>query len=535
MKRQTAIIILLTLTSALCANAQSAYEALLLSENNYEGTARTVAMGNAFTALGGDLGAVTINPAGSAVAKYSQFSITPSLTISSTTSHGVSPYSDGNIPYFQNRMRSNMTRFSIPNFGLVFNWDTNRKNGLKNMTFGFVASTTNSWNEDVYATGENHTTSFMGALAVGAEKEGLESSWLYTTAYESGMISPFGSSFVGASEQIYERSDGTYDIALGGPIDQIMGYRKNGSRQEYIFNVGANFSDFIYIGANIGISSTNYTYSEYFKERAQNPEDFPNEFADQDGNTYLTYFQDMKYQYNYEMSAVGFFVKLGVIATPVAGLRLGAAIQTPILNNVNETWRYSGQTIFSDSEFNASATSDYGESSYTFTSPFRANFGAAYTFGKYALISADYEICDYSQMKYGVNNSYRDYFEGENADMKARFTTSHMFRFGVEGKPIQSLAIRAGYNMTSAPEVIDGYGLKLPVTFTHNVSAGVGFSSKGSFFADLALKKTFLASQDIMPYQDYIVGEDGKVITPAPLVNIRKSLWKVLLTVGWRF
>ena len=61
--RKTAITLLL-MAAATGAYAQSAYDALNFSENIYEGSARTVAMGNAFTALGGDLGAVTINPAG---------------------------------------------------------------------------------------------------------------------------------------------------------------------------------------------------------------------------------------------------------------------------------------------------------------------------------------------------------------------------------------------------------------------------------------------------------------------------------------
>ena len=106
--RKTAITILLSLASAAVSYAQTAYDALMFSENNYEGTARSVAMGNAFTALGGDLGAVTINPAGSAVANYSQFTITPSLTFTSNTAQGVSPYSDGSLPYFQKAMRSRM-------------------------------------------------------------------------------------------------------------------------------------------------------------------------------------------------------------------------------------------------------------------------------------------------------------------------------------------------------------------------------------------------------------------------------------------
>lgn len=57
---------------AVLGYGQTAYDAQLFSENNYEGTARSVAMGNAFTALGGDLGGISINPAGSAVSPYSQ-------------------------------------------------------------------------------------------------------------------------------------------------------------------------------------------------------------------------------------------------------------------------------------------------------------------------------------------------------------------------------------------------------------------------------------------------------------------------------
>ena len=63
--------------AAIGAGAQSMYDALNFSENRYYGTARSLAMGNAFTALGGDPGSIGINPAGSAVARYSQVTITP--------------------------------------------------------------------------------------------------------------------------------------------------------------------------------------------------------------------------------------------------------------------------------------------------------------------------------------------------------------------------------------------------------------------------------------------------------------------------
>ena len=161
--KKTVLTILLTAASAVAGFAQTAYDAYLFSETNYEGTARTVAMGNAFTALGGDLGSIGFNPAGSAVAKYSQISITPSLTFTSNTTQGVSPYDDGSLPYFENEYINRSTAFSIPNFGITFNWETGRNSGVRNITFGFVANCTNSWNEDVYASGTNNTKKLWAA------------------------------------------------------------------------------------------------------------------------------------------------------------------------------------------------------------------------------------------------------------------------------------------------------------------------------------------------------------------------------------
>ena len=262
--RKTAITIIFSL-AAVALQAQTAYDALMFSENNYEGTARSVAMGNAFTALGGDLGAVTINPAGSAVAGYSQITISPSLTFTANTAQGVSPYTDGSLPYFQRAMKSRMTTFDLPNIGVTYNWDTGRKSGFKNITFGFVVNQTNSWNEDIYANGTNSTTSFMGALATDATNNGYLAAdlaaedaydfmpWKAVTGYKSGMISTFGGfddQYVGASELIFENTaTGETEIVVGGPLEQTYGRRVDGGKYEYAFNVGANISDFVYIGA----------------------------------------------------------------------------------------------------------------------------------------------------------------------------------------------------------------------------------------------------------------------------------------------
>ena len=544
--RKTAITLLL-MTVAAGAYAQNAYDALNFSENNYEGSARTVAMGNAFTALGGDLGAVTINPAGSAVAGYSQFAITPGLTFSTSTAQGVSPYDDGELPYFQKAMKSRMSRFSIPNFGLTFNWDTGRKSGLKSFTFGFVLSKTASWDEDIYATGTNSTTSFMGQLAaeatdqyMWADQLSLQSNpyayddcpWKYVLGYNSNMIAPYGGDndgdfFVGASELIFDNGE----IALGGPLEQTYGRRVTGGKYDYVFNLGANISDYLFLGMNLGINTLEYNYDEYFKEVAVNPSDF--EISFEDGTSMC--FEKMRYNNGYSASGTGYFAKFGFIITPIAGLRIGGAIQTPTVTTIEEKWGMSGFTEFTGNSASQTEYTPEGEFRYKLRSPMRANIGAAYTFGSFGVISADYEICNYGGMRFDGSSYDRDYFAEINQDIQNRFGAAHSFRVGLEVKPSSSVAIRAGYNVNGCAEKTNSWGEKIDPVYTQNASFGLGFSSKGSFFADIAARRTFVADELFMPYADYIYDADGYVTAPTPEIRNHKSLWKLLLTVGWRF
>ena len=530
--RKTAISILLMCT-AIASHAQTAYDGLLFSENNYEGTARSVAMGNAFTALGGDLGSITINPAGSAVAGYSQFTITPGLTISASTAQGVSPFTDGSLPYFERKMKSNMTSFSLPNLGMTINWDTNRTSGLKNITFGFVVNKSADFSQDVYANGMNSTTTFMGAMAVdaaGLPASGLNAAdaysyypWSTVVGYQSGMISTFGGyddEYVGASELVFDNGD----IVLGGEIDQTYGRRITGGKFDYVFNIGANVSDFLYLGANIGISTLDYCYDDYFKETAIDPADF--EIALDNGKN--MYFSQMKYRYWYEAEGSGAYAKFGAILTPGYGLRIGAAIQTPMVNNITERWGYSGSTEFTSSEYDGYAYSPEGEYSYNLVSPFRANFGLAYTFSNFGIISADYEYCDYSQMQFRSSGADRDYFDEVNNVIKEVFGPQHNWRFGAELK-LGTLALRGGYGISTSPE------RHFEGPYRSNLSFGLGYSSKGSFFADLAVRKNMYSNEYYMPYSDYIFDDEGNIAEPAPELLITRSDWKVLLTLGWRF
>ena len=119
MKKLCTLILLAASASGLYA--QGLFEAMTFSQNTYYGTARSMALGNAMTAVGGDLGSIVINPAGSAVSSYSQFTLSPSLSISSSKAGyaaiaGTDPYSGEET--------SRYTRFFMPNIGLNLRYDT---------------------------------------------------------------------------------------------------------------------------------------------------------------------------------------------------------------------------------------------------------------------------------------------------------------------------------------------------------------------------------------------------------------------------
>ena len=85
MKTRFALTALLLCLGA-AAGAQNMYDAIAFSQTNNFGTARSAALGGAGTALGGDLGMVATNPAGSAVAGYGQAVVTQNISISGTSS-----------------------------------------------------------------------------------------------------------------------------------------------------------------------------------------------------------------------------------------------------------------------------------------------------------------------------------------------------------------------------------------------------------------------------------------------------------------
>lgn len=556
-------IIITTILASLAVSlsAQDMYDAINFSRNTYYGTARSLAMGNAMTALGGDLGSYVINPAGSAVSDYSQFAFTPGIVTSRTSA---SYYSDGSS--ITGSGSDSRARFFVPNVGVTLVMDTGNDYGVKNVSFGFQVSGTNNFQRYVNAAGPNSSTSFLGSLAAAASGMSPEDFGRSLDAgYWANQFGHFGrgENYAGSNQVIDPYESYCY---VPGTINQRAVYNTYGNKTDILFNFGVNINDVLFLGANIGMPTLRYNRYECFYESSADPTQFPVHFVESETSMVTTNYLSSSNEYKYSSSASGIYAKIGVIWLPVDGVRIGAAFRTPTSMTISEDWQYLASSEYADSRFNSNAHSSLGEYSYNLRTPYSANVGAAFTFGPMGLVSIDYELEDFSSMRFrsrNVDDSSSSEWFGVNETNRLFCGLAHNLRLGGELRVLPQFALRAGYDFITSPEryyqdvsgvritaedYLDGNGRPRPISlgdaryfqdFTHAFSFGVGYSSDGSFYADLAVRMTSLPSKDYYPYQYgayNALDKNGNLLNVSdPYILIKNNLWDVALTLGWRF
>ena len=333
-----------------------------------------------------------------------------------------------------------------------------------------------------------------------------------------------------------------------------------------MINFGANFSDTWYFGFNLGMPNARYDCTESFYESAVDPDQFLLTFTKPDGYDYDTYFTSSNFTYKYVSDVEGVYGKFGVIARPFDFLRFGLTFQTPTLYTVTESWQYAASTSFTDSYFNLSATSPTGKYSYSLVSPYSLGMGMALTVGDLGFVSVDYELMDYSVMRFSeINRDFMavDSFRDLNETNRYFAGVSNNLRIGMELRLLPGVSVRAGYEYLSSPEkywvnnltetvyaddfladydlynsgILQLVGSKYVDDGMHSASFGLGYSSAGSFFMDLALKFTKYQDSIYYPYYDYPnYDSDGvRVDVPSPEIRNSRNQTCAVLTFGWRF
>lgn len=529
MKRLISLVGLLLMGSALLA--QGPADALRIAQLNYEGSARTLAMGNAFTALGGDIGALAINPASSGVYRSNELA----LSLGYSNASMVSLSGDDML---NNSYSGRTGRVTLPSIGAIATMDSGNQSGLFSISYGIAANRIANFNRVTAGNCRTAQATLLGNIAAAAA--GIDQSvlafvveddkvtynpysdsnapWSIIQAFDAYAISPIDGttdSYIGTTENI---DDGGV-ITVGGPLDQFYFNKCNGGITEVAFNLGANFSDRFYIGANLDLHIVDYKQTEFYSETPVNSAQF------QDGVTYYAT------QFQLRTSGAGINLKLGAIYNPIPGLRLGATFTTPSLYSLTDVWNRATKTEFDNNNEYYRESPD-GAYEYNLITPLRWSVGAAYT-GNRGLLSVDYESVNYGATRYDNSKPFDSTtFQTENKQIRGGYTTSHLLRVGAEYWITNRIAGRLGYNLYTSPGKEVDADLNPLYTYpkTQFVSAGLGFqlNDDGDLALDIAYQRMLNQSDRFTVYDDY----DTFV---APVYDGIHTADKVIVSLVFRF
>ena len=481
--KKTLIIVstfLITVIFSTSIYAQNENDALRYSLINYSGTARFSALSGAYGAVGADFSSLSQNPAGIALYRKSEFSITPVLSSNNTMSD-----------YLTETNSDSRKALQLGNVGYVFSKNMNGRAGsLVQMSFGFGINMLSTFNNRTLISGFNNDNSFLKSYVNDVNRSGEDpknwdnfGSWL---AYETYLIN-------------YDSTNQRWGAEMeNGGIQQSKSIVTYGSTSETVLSAGANIADKLFLGVTFA-----FPYIRYHEQSVLTESDTKNLGSD---------FNSFKRFEYLDTKGAGFNFKAGLIYMPVEFLRIGGSIQTPTnYYNMTDNWHATMNSTFDNGD-NYSQSSDNGTFDYELKTPLRATGSVAFILGKYGLLSADYEYIDYSTASLR-SSSYS--FSTENSTVRSEFTTANNFRVGGEIKS-GIVALRGGYNFYGSPYKDAG-----SIGSRNGYSLGIGIRDKG-YFVDFAYNH----SKQKAYYYLYD-------ISPSSLNTLKTNLYS--LTFGFRF
>lgn len=473
--------------------AQGSIDALRYSALWQGGNARYMSMGGAFGALGANTSVFSTNPAGIALYNNPEFNITPSIL-----------YTNSESIYNGERGKDSRLTAGLANVGLVLTndiLDFKTYGKWKNIQFGFAVNQLKNFNRRSFIVGKNMSNSIAdmyAELANGGAVQDIEDDPYGEFAYD---LNPAWWSYLFSN---VANTNSYYGNTPPGGVYQSKLIESWGSMNEVSISFGANYDDKLYLGATIGIPYFNYKERATYREEALR-EDIPD-----------TTFRSIAVVDRLDTQGTGINLKLGAIYRANNWLRLGLAIHTPtFFAEVKDEWDASINSTW-DSFDNESNTSELGFYEYNLTSPFKAMASVAFIFGQHGLISADYEIIDYSSAKLKAP----DYnFSTENNDIRSLYTTANNVRLGTEWRAA-NISFRGGFSYYGSPyknSINDGSAI--------SYSLGLGYKER-NYYIDIAWITTTQS-------EDYYLYGYNNINTNKAVNDLKYS--QFMLTYGFRF
>lgn len=468
---------------------------LSFTAHNY-GTARSMAMGNAFAALGADMVSASLNPAGIGMYVSGDFSFTPMIEFAKSPTRSSAEGFDLS-KFSSSEYKDRTTRFGFASIGGV--GSVYRGTGfLTNINMGFAYNRIADFNQDIkFASFYNHAgNSMANFLCTLSNAENLQT--------DSDGRMPFGNdpyiwgAVLGYKNGLTNKdAEGWYidRIAEHAEVDQFSAIKSRGSIGEFALSFGFNFVDKLYVGATLGMQSVDYRREVFYGEDYIYPnESYPS------GEEMPYQLEYMNYRQYTEVSGAGINLKLGITWRPVHWLRMGFAYHTPTAYNLSirynaDMWSATynagnnpdGYAVENNRIYDyveSPMWEDRDQNAWRVSSPSRLMVGAAVTIARRLILSADYEASYYAKTRlrsapiWGLD--YDQTFEDN-------FRRSNTLRLGAEFRLLPAMDLRLGYITSGGavkhPELIYSHPI---VKSEEYITAGIGFKLSNTVSFDLA-------------------------------------------------
>jgi hypothetical protein len=492
------------------SSAQSASDILRFSAVQNSSTARALGTGNAMSVLGGEFSAISINPAGLAGFRSSDF----------TVSFGYSSHKSNaqvNLPGILSSDQA-ANRFTFNNVGLVLaSQPYNEGSNWQTTNFAVGLNKLANFNRDIY-----YQADLPGSIVT-----------RFKNLANAGQFDDFGNNLAIENYALeYNNTQKAYisdfDVPANAsaPLSHSQLIQTSGYVNELVFAYAGNYNDIVSVGATIGVPFAKYEVNNSYNEVNKNVTDkFP--------------FRSLNFTDSYILDGTGINLKIGAIYRISQMARAGLAIHTPTVYSFSDnriakmTYNYDyqnkqGQSVNS----NETATSPDGLVKYTLNTPWKFIGSGGVILGKNGFITAEVEYVDYSSGNISFTQTDTigaaqqqelKQFENEiNNDVKTTLKSAVNIRLGGEFA-YDVFRLRAGVNILGATQLNNN-------TTQQVYTAGAGVRGKSMFF-DLGysyLKQNF-------GYQPYVAGLPNPNVANRDAVSLSTTRHNFVATLGFKF
>jgi hypothetical protein len=469
--------------------AQYSQDAVRFSTFQTGSTSRIKAIGNAGTAIGGDLSSISGNPAGLGFFTHSELSVTPEYNGSKVNTTYLGQFT----PDTRNSGNLNHAAVVIYN-QLAKPKGADKTQGWLSVNYGAGYSRINDFYQNIHYLGTNNTNSINDYYADQANQYGLSEGSLSDWAYAHNLIDQYGTPATYRSNAFTGTAQENFTTRTGGQ-----------SALDFAF--GANYSNKFYIGLGVSFTDIRYNSFNTFYEDGS--------ASVLEGGTAVNRDYSSAFTQSQVTKGSGFNAKLGIIYKPVEAVRLGFNFTSPTFYNIDDSYSEGLNTSLSNGNNYDNGPANY-TLNYNLRTPLKLAGGAAVFIKQFGFITGDIEYVDYSSTHISSDANFDGTFD--NSTIRSNYQSAVNYHLGAEARITGFFLLRGGYGIQGKARR-DGNDSDIKT-----VSGGMGLRF-GQYYLDATYTHA-TGSQTVFPYE---IGS----ASPSALLN--KTLNNGFLTLGYRF